>query len=366
MPTSPFKKPVEPQEDRNPHDRGGRPGPALEEPMDESVGNVRKSALRGGPYSASAAGSGKFARVEEDSLPRTLFGGGPVQSEGVPGTGGAGERGAGGSGGAGGDGGGGGVDPGTLDAGIVILLAKMEAMNTNLDSKFVSLQSQLSDQAAAFNSEIAKLRAELVSQVEFKRLEKRLDDLEAGCLPTVQIDFLQEQLNRLDPANKSLCFAGFKSTSSNGRDAQIKAFLKDIMAEDLNICQIQHIFKGPVGSRSMSQLSVVEFSSRDLRERVLKKVDERGGSMPEDDSNNVSIKRAKIQWQLKRNASLKKASEILKKDPRAKDKEVTIEWQMEGTKDRAVKIGADVVFLQNKTDATGKFQKPFDSLILGF
>ena len=103
-----------------------------------------------------------------------------------------------------------------------------------------------------------------------------------------------------------------------------------------------------------------------MRERVLKKIDERGGSMPEDDSNNISIKRAKIQWQLKRNASLKKASEILKKDPRAKDKEVTIDWQMEGTKDRAVKVGADVVFLQNKADATGKFQKPFDSLVLGF
>ena len=95
----------------------------------------------------------------------------------------------------------------------------------------------------------------------------------------------------------------------------------------------------------MSQLSVVELSSRDVRERVLKKVDERGGSMAEDDSNKVSIKRAKIQWQLKRNASLKKASELLKKDPRAKDKEVTIEWQMEGTKNRAVKVGIDVVFL---------------------
>ena len=114
----------------------------------------------------------------------------------------------------------------------------------------------------------------------------------------------------------------------------------------------------------MTPLSIVEFASREIRERVLKEVDKHGGKMAEDDSNYVSIKRAKISWQLKRNASLKKALDLVKKDSRARGKNVSIEWQIEGTKNRAVKIGTDIVFLQTKADAAGKFQKPFSDLAL--
>ena len=108
----------------------------------------------------------------------------------------------------------------------------------------------------------------------------------------------------------------------------------------------------------------MESSSREVRERVFKEIEKRGGSMQEDDSNKVSVKRAKISWQLKRNAALKKAAELLKKDVRAKGKDVAIEWQIEGTKDRAVKVGNEVVFLQTKADAAGSFQKSFANLAL--
>ena len=73
------------------------------------------------------------------------------------------------------------------------------------------------------------------------------------------------------------------------------------------------------------QYTVVEFASREVRERVFKAIEERGDSMAEDDTNKVSVKRAKISWQLKRNACLKKAAELLKKDSRYSGKAVTIE-----------------------------------------
>ena len=55
---------------------------------------------------------------------------------------------------------------------------------------------------------------------------------------------------------------------------------------------------------------------------------------------------------------------LLKKDVRAKGKDVAIEWQIEGTKDRAVKVANEVVFLQTKADAAGSFQKSFANLAL--
>ena len=121
---------------------------------------------------------------------------------------------------------------------MATLIAKIDAMNTNLNLQFSNLQSQLFAQATQFQEEISKLRLELVSRVEFERLENRIDDLESGGLANVQIDFLQEQLKRLDPANKSLAFAGFKSSSANGRRTQIEVFLKSILADDVPSCSI--------------------------------------------------------------------------------------------------------------------------------
>ena len=55
--------------------------------------------------------------------------------------------------------------------------------------------------------------------------------------------WFQQQFNKSDPANKSLCFSGFKSTSANVRDALIRAVVSDILPED-GICQIEYVFSG--------------------------------------------------------------------------------------------------------------------------
>ena len=84
--------------------------------------------------------------------------------------------------------------------------------------------------------------------------------------------------------------------------------------------------------------------------------------MLEDDQNQVSVKRAKIAWQLKRNANLKQAVDRLKKDGKLQGKEPLIAWQLEGSKHRAVKIGDVVAFLQKPTDACGIFLAPYQSV----
>ena len=57
---------------------------------------------------------------------------------------------------------------------------------------------------------------------------------------------------------------------------------------------------------------------------------------------------------------MRKAEEILKKDVRANGKIVKIEWKFEGSsKDRAVKIGEQVVFLQTLNDLSDHFLAPF-------
>ena len=59
------------------------------------------------------------------------------------------------------------------------------------------------------------------------------------------------------------------------------------------------------------------------------------------------------------NDSLKKALDPVKRDPRARGKDVSIEWQIERTENRVFKIGNDIMFPQRKADAAGKFQKLF-------
>ena len=83
----------------------------------------------------------------------------------------------------------------------------------------------------------------------------------------------------------------------------------------------------------------------------------------------VDVGRAKTALQLKRNASLKQASDVLKKDSRCKGQTVEIAWRVDGvdgarSKDRGVKVGNAMAFLQTEKDMTGQFQSPFQNVTL--
>ena len=50
--------------------------------------------------------------------------------------------------------------------------------------------------------------------------------LEVGGTPTSDLTFLQDQLQRLDPANRSLCFRGFKFEQVDARTKCVDSFLE--------------------------------------------------------------------------------------------------------------------------------------------
>ena len=55
-------------------------------------------------------------------------------------------------------------------------------------------------------TDVAVMQADMVTETQFAVLEARVEALETRGLPSSQINHLQQQLQRLGPANKSLCF----------------------------------------------------------------------------------------------------------------------------------------------------------------
>ena len=252
------------------------------------------------------------------------------------------------------------------------LLFEFRGLRVSMDSKFGGLQQQLADQAKqlveqakTFQEELAKLRADMVSSVQFGALEERVQKLEAGGLASSQISSMQSQLNRLDPANRCLAFTGFKDDSAESRVSKIQAFLTALGTCD-NIVSAEHIWSGPPGQRKMTGVSVIEFPSRDLKEAVLKKTisETRDLFVKNNSGDKVSVGRAKTEWQRKRNGALRKAEDVLKKDSRAQGQAVVLEFDLEKDKSRSVKVGGKVAFRQTSGEMTGMFLAPFSNLSL--
>ena len=109
-------------------------------------------------------------------------------------------------------------------------------------------------------------------------------------------------------------------------------------------------------------MSIVEMSSRQVREEVLKKLAADNSKLDLGDAGQLNVQRAKTSVQLKRNNCLTKAADALKKDDRTAGQSVGICWKVEGSKDRQVKVGDQVAFQQTPSDMTGRFLSPFDAL----
>ena len=161
-----------------------------------------------------------------------------------------------------------------------------------------------------------------------------------------------------------MCFAGFKDSTVESRATSIEAFIQSA-GVDAKIQSFDHIWSGPQDNRSLTPLVIVELSSRQVREQTLKKL-QVNSTMQDSGGNKISVARAKTASQLKRNGSLKKACEVLKKDGRINGRTVEIKWQIEfanGTKSkgRVVKVGDEVAFLQLPSDLIGSFTASFSN-----
>ena len=82
-----------------------------------------------------------------------------------------------------------------------------------------------------------------------------------------------------------------------------------------------------------------------MRESALNKIGD--GKLDDGKGGKVGVQRAKTSLQLKRNASLTKACDKLKKDVRCKEASVEIVWKIDGSRDRGVKVNGNFIFRQS-------------------
>ena len=218
----------------------------------------------------------------------------------------------------------------TGDTNMAELVQEMRKMNTNMTVQFSALQQQISDQASQFKSDLAKLREEMVTRSMFEDLEERIKTLETQGLASPEVNWLQQQAGRLDPANRSLAFTGFVEKDLGKRRSLINSYMDQIGCET-EIRSMDHIWTGAIGNRSVGPITIVEVASRNVREEVLKKFNEANSTKKDAAGGNISIGRAKTSLQLKRNGALKQAMKLVKQDSRASGKSVEICWLIEGS-----------------------------------
>lgn len=104
------------------------------------------------------------------------------------------------------------------------ILQAIQSANANVDRRFTDFQIQLRD----LRSGVASMKLEMMTRPEFEQLESRVYTLESNVVSTDNPDvrFLQEQLDRLDPANKCISVIGFKGMDAVARTKLLEAFIK--------------------------------------------------------------------------------------------------------------------------------------------
>ena len=111
----------------------------------------------------------------------------------------------------------------------------------------------------------------------------------------------------------------------------------------------------------MSAVSVVELSSRFVRESCLNKIGEDNAIMTNANMGTIKIGRAKTNLQMNRNNILYRVEDFCKKGVSMKSKTVKIIWRMDDSKnkDRGVEIDGVMPFMQSNSDLSGKFLAPY-------
>ena len=143
------------------------------------------------------------------------------------------------------------------------LFQAMQNMNAKMDSSFRSMETNLTGRIdnlyqlfVALQEDVTAMKAEMVTKVQFTALEIRVEALETKGLPSPQINHLQQQLQRLDPANKSLCLRGFKEGQIQCRKVLIEECLARTGVTD-QMVNIEHLFfkKDAAGNRKILPIS---------------------------------------------------------------------------------------------------------------
>ena len=234
--------------------------------------------------------------------------------------------------------------------GFAELLQEIRAGNQNVDAKF----GMISAQFATVQNEIAQIKADMVTKHQFESLQDRVSKLEKGG-GTGDSKALHAQLDRLDPANRSLAFYGICDINLERRTRKLEAILTEAVGCPKCI-GIDHIHKGKRDERTPTKVSIVEFRNRSDREVAFRLLS--GKQLTDDTEAKVSCKRARTGLQKQRNDKLIKANDVLKQNCVSQDL-VQIDW-----KERRVLVNATPAFVQGQETAEGSFLPPFVNLAM--
>lgn len=242
------------------------------------------------------------------------------------------------------------------------LFSEIQGINQNNDSKFNVLQIQLYD----LKKEMSILRAEMVSKQQFEELETRVFKLESREISGENPDthFLQQQLDRLDPAMCSLRLVGFSSSDVATSENSIQKFFADNLPQVANRIVTDHISKYSLSGRVLSNMCIVELPSKQIRDDILQQIKTKK-LLFKDGQANIDFGFAKTKKQIRRNTCMRNAEKMLKADPLSKDKSFKIEWMIGSDKSkRQILVADEVAFKQDSGEVTGRVLAPFSHLHL--
>ena len=229
------------------------------------------------------------------------------------------------------------------------LFNEVRAGKQNVENKFAALQNQIS----GFQAELSHIKGEMVTESQFEGLQGRVTKIEAGS-DNAQLQALRVQLNRLDPATKTLAIHGIEDTNLARRTKSLEEMFAGI-PECPVIMAIDHIHKGKRDERIPTKVSLIEFRSNGDREKALKKLEDR--DLKDSTGSKLTAKRARTNLQKQRNDLLIKAESLIKVKHRQLD-EVKINWR-----ESQVVVKNVPAFCQDKEGSSGSFLPPFTDLV---
>ena len=204
-----------------------------------------------------------------------------------------------------------------------------------------------------------QLKSDVVTQKQFDSLQVRVEKLEgAGANKggsSQEVRAWHLQLDRLDPANKSLAFHGICDINLARRTLKLEAILVETTGCPKPVC-VEHVHKGKQGERSPTKVSLIEFRNRSDRELALQLLT--GKVLQDDTGAHLACKRARTNMQRQRNDELVKANDALKLRCQ-KGEKVEIDW-----KERRVLVSDMPAFVQSRETVEGSFLPPFIDVIL--
>ena len=127
---------------------------------------------------------------------------------------------------------------------------------------------------------------------------------------------------------------------------------------------VDHISKGPRHSRTPTDMAILEFPSKQLRDLCLKRIKDQSLTFF-DGSSPIEFGFAKTKKQIRRDSCLYRAKDMIKADDLAKNKNVEVVRNINNDKSkRVVSLDGNHCFMQDTADATGRFLPPFGHLSL--